>query len=504
MDTRFKKTLNKFFMINIAKSLNHSITKSLFLRRGQMALMMVLTTLMFLLIMVPVIEKFVQNEGKWSMKSRKTGLAFNLAEAGVDRAYWKLIENSDNWDTIEGGGSIEGYANDKEYDDIEGGTYKINMSTGDGPKEIIIIGTGKDFSSKEYRAIKVVYSKAAIQAAIQAPIIEVEGNANIYWGPIMSLSTLDISGGANELFPRKYARAAITADGTYPDRDIVNDSTNKGPYANDVYTEWWSFNEPPGVPDILTPDTSYYAQLSQDQEAFTGEDLYHTDDWSINNLQDNVCTVDLGLGNGPEPKVRFITDDATFGGSKYFCGILIALGKITFNSGGKHPLGSISVVPPLEAWKEYQVNVVEHKGDSDSGAMSTWDFSCPGNTHPCSEPHGDTDKVDEYPGDSGYHTAAGCYNFRYGRDANCDGVFNDTGDTGGPVGRALSFKGYIYSGDDFTAGGTTKIHGAVAVGPGGDFDGGGCDIYYDDMLDIKMVNDNITRTSWYEVTPVEF
>jgi hypothetical protein len=292
------------------------------------------------------------------------------------------------------------------------------MSSGDNPREIIIIGTGKDFSSKEYRAIKVVYSKEAIQAAIQAPVIGGAGNANVYWGPMMSLSSLDLSGGANELFPRKYARAAITANGTYDTRDIVNDSTNKGPYTDNVFTEWWSFNEPPGVPDILTPDTSYYAQLSQDQEAFTGEDLYHETSWSINNLQDGVCTVDLGLGNGPEPKVRFSLEDMTFGGSKYFCGILIAYGQITFNSGGKHPLGSITVDPPTEAWKEYQVNVVEHKGDTGAGAMNTWDFSCPGAppTHPCSEPHGDTDEVDEYPGDSGYQDLSP-YNFKSGRTA---------------------------------------------------------------------------------------
>ena len=135
-------------MINIAKSLNYLITKSLFLRRGQMALMMVLTTLMFLLIMVPVIERFVQNEGKWSMKSRKTALAFNLAEAGIDRAYWKLIENTDNWNIISGGDDLAGYADDVVYEDIDGGSYRINMSSGDNPREIIVVGTGKDFSSK--------------------------------------------------------------------------------------------------------------------------------------------------------------------------------------------------------------------------------------------------------------------------------------------------------------------------------------------------------------------
>jgi hypothetical protein len=517
MKVKFKSTVKKClsFILNPNNLLRRRKgqgyaecrNKALCASNGQMALMMVLTTLMFLLIMVPVIEKFVQNEGKWSMKSRKTGLAFNLAEAGVDRAYWKLIENTDNWGTIELGGSIVGYANDKEYEDIDGGTYKINMSSGDNPQEIIIVGTGKDFSSKEYRAVKAVYSKEAIQAALQAPAIAGSGNGNIFWGPIMSLGNLELAGAANELYPRKYARGSITANGTYATRDDdINSIPNYGPKAA-PYTEWWSYNEPPGVPDILTPDPSYYAALSQAQEAHTGLNLYTAGNWSVNNLQDDVCTVDLGLGDGPQAKVRFITGDVTFKGSKYFCGIVIALGEVTFNSGGKKPMGSISVVPPVDAWKEFQLNVVEHKGDKYSGDMSTWDFSCVDNTHPCSEPHGDTDKLDEYPGDGGYHTSTGCYNFYYGRDQDCDGDFtdDDDGDLGGlSTGSPLSFKGYVYAGTGFSAGATTSIFGAVSVATGGAFNGGGCSIFYDDMLDVKMLNDNITRTSWHEVTPVEF
>ncbi|MCK4936451.1 MAG: hypothetical protein KAR84_06330 [Elusimicrobiales bacterium] len=462
-----------------------------------MALMMVLTTLMFLLIMVPVIEKFVQNEGKWSMKSRKTALAFNLAEAGIDRAYWKLIENIDNWNVVAGGDDIAGYADDVVYEDIDGGSYRINMSSGDNPREIIVIGTGKDFSSKEYRAIKVVYSKEGVVAALQAPVISGAGNANIHWGPLMSLSSMDLSGGANELFPRIYARGAITANGIYADRDTDPNTkgSNHGPQ-EDPYTEWWSYNEDPGVPDVLTPDTSYYAQLAQNQEAYltglgTPETLYVVGNYSENNLQNGVCTVDLGAGNGPEPKVRFITGDATFGGSKYFCGILIVLGEVTFNSGGKHPLGSITVDPPTDAWKEYQLNCPVRDGAQEAGPMSTWDFS------DTTDAYGNTTAADEFPGDAGNLQDVGPYNFKTGRVAS--------GDTGGiGVGGPLSYKGYIYAGTGFIAGGSTKIFGSVAVGSGGSFNGGGCDIFYDDMLDIKTINDTITRTSWYEVTPVEF
>ena len=459
-------------------------------RRGQMALTMVLTTLMFLILMVPVIEKFVQNEGKWSMKNRKTTLAFNLAESGVDRAYWKIFENLDNWDTIVNGGSIAGYANDTEYMDIKGGSYRINISSGSNIREIIIIGTGKDFSSKEYRAVKVVYSKEGIQAALQAPVIGGGGNANIHWGPIMSLSSIKLKAGFNQLYPRKYARTFIDATGgSYPDRDTdIATVPNYGPQAA-PYTEWWSYDEPPSVPDVLTPDTSYYRQLAIAQGYYWPAAGTENE----GNIQDNICVV------GADPKVRFFEESVKFTGTKYFCGVIIALGTIEFVSGG-HASGKISVSPPVEAWKEYQLNTPSRSNASEGGTMDTWDFS------DTTDAYGDTAVVDEYPGDSGYHTSTGCYNFYYGRDINCDGDGADAGEggLGGVSKNELSFKGYIYAGTGFTGSGGTRIFGSVSVAVGGGFSGGGCDIFYDDTLDIKTVNNAISRVSWHEVTPVEF
>ncbi len=445
-------------------------------QKGQMAIVMVLTTLLFLLIMIPVIEMFVKNEAKWSVKEKKTTLAFHLAEAAVDRGYWKLIENSDNWDIISNGGTIAGYANDKDYSDIEGGTYRINISSGENVREVVIIGTGKDSTNNEYRAIKAIYQKQGVEAAIHAPSIAVTGNMNIHWGPMMSLSSLDLRGSANELYPRKYSRGAITANGTYPDRDTNPNSPNKGPQS-DPYIEWWSYNEPPGVPDILEPDTSYYMQLAKNQG------YYYTSNKVINNLVDTDCMV------GSDPKVRFFENNVRFGGSKYFCGVLIVLGDLTFVSGGKDPQGAITVTPPSTAWKEYQLNLPINNGATESGDMSTWNFfSAPA-------PYGDTSAPDEYPGDAGYHTVSD-YNFVSGRVAS--------GDLGGVQSRPLSFKGYIYVGGTFDASGTTRIYGAVQVAGGGAVGSGAGDIFYDSSLEVKTVSNAISRLSWYEIKPTEF
>lgn len=446
-------------------------------RTGQMAIVMVLVTLMFLLIMIPVIEMFVKNEAKWSVKEKKSTLAFHLAEAAVDRGYWKLIENSDNWDTIAGGGTISGYANDKEYTDIEGGSYKIDISSGDNAREIVIIGTGKDFSSNEYRAIKVVYEKTGVQAAIYSgDDLDVSGSVEVHWGPIMSKDQIEISGDSNQLYPRKFSRADITAGGTYPDRDGDPNPPNKGPQS-DPYIEWWSYNEPPGVPDIDPPDLSYYRDLAIDQG------YYYPDDKSISDLVDSTCAV------GSNPKVRFVEDDAKFTGKKYFCGVLIVLGDLTFTGSGKNPEGAITATPPAEAWQEYQLNVPIRAGETESGDMSTWDFSGPPG------PYGDTSAVDEYPGDAGYHTVSD-FNFVSGRVAS--------GDLGGVQSRPLSFKGYIYVGEDFDATGSVRIYGTVQA-PNDDVDlSGSVEVFYDSSLEIEGIESSITKVSWYEVTPVEF
>ena len=107
-----------------------------FARRGQMALTMVLSVLLLLLIAIPMMDTYVKNEAKWSVKERKSTLAFHLAEAGLDRGYWKLIERSTNWGLITTSGTISGYANDKIYTDIQGGSYKITLQPEQAAKRL--------------------------------------------------------------------------------------------------------------------------------------------------------------------------------------------------------------------------------------------------------------------------------------------------------------------------------------------------------------------------------
>jgi len=466
-------------------------------RRGQMAISIVISALLLLLISIPMLDNYVKNEAKWSVKERKSTLAFHLAEAGVDRGYWKIRENDVNWTTLAAGGTIAGYNDDVIYTDIQGGSYKLKMQQGATNLEVWVTATGKDTSNNEYRAVKAVYTRQGVAAAIQAASVAAGGTVNVHWGPMMSTSGIVLKGGSNELYPRKYARTSITSSSGYSDRDSNPNSPNKGPHTVDPHIEWWSYNESPGVPNILTPDTSYYITLAKSQTCTPAgtQGCYYEGNYtggsSINGLVDTTCTV------GTVPKVRFFTGNVNIKSNKYFCGVLIVLGDLTFTAGGKSPEGDITVDPPATAWKEYQVNVPTHNGETDAGVMTGWTYE-PDGTHPtsCDGPHGDTAAVDEYPGDAGYHTV-GPYNFKTGRVASGHLGFA----TG--TGKELSYKGYIYVGGTYDNAGGGRIFGSVQVAGAGGMTGGG-DIFYDDSLNIRYLNVNITRTSWYEVKPVPF
>ena len=454
-------------------------------RNGQMALMMVLTTLMFLLIMVPVIEKFVQNEGKWSMKNRKTSLAFNMAEAGIDRAVWKLNENDENWDDAADGDVFTGYNNDEEYTDLEGGSYRIIITSGSQNGEIKIISTGKDFSSNEFRAIKAIYKTERVQAAVEAPTLQFNSSFQVFWGPVMSLSNISLNSSADELYPRKYAVGEIASSSSYGDRDTTNDANNTD------CLEYWAFDDATcgssGVPPMPETNIEWYREQSK-----IAPNEYYSSHQNFSSLQDNV------------PKIRFFEGNATFTGTTHCRGWIIGMGKVTFNvSGYDDPgYGSYTVAAadiPQEAWKEYQKNTPEVGNNVGVGCAGP----CNGGGHgkvddgvydDDTEAKADSVCCEQYPGDAGYRTVSD-YNFKTGRTS--------TNELGGHSGEPIAFKGFIHSEGQMDMNSSTIIHGAI-LAPGGFKGTSSGELFYDSSLDIELASDEYVRQSWYEVTPVEF
>jgi hypothetical protein len=207
-------------------------------KRKGFLLVSVMLIFLFLMIIVPVMVYWIQNDTKISMKNQKSTLAFNLAEAAVDRGYWEVKGSTATFAQISAGGTLAGYRFDTTYSDISGGTYRINVTSGPNINEVTILGEGRDSLKKETRAIKAVYLNSSVAGPIiTAGKITLTAESVVHWGPIMAGGDITVPSGAVH-FPRKLSRQTVkpldpTGDTNPPNTD------NK---------EWWSDYNVPDLP----------------------------------------------------------------------------------------------------------------------------------------------------------------------------------------------------------------------------------------------------------------
>ncbi|MFC1521397.1 hypothetical protein ACFL6Y_03210 [Elusimicrobiota bacterium] len=465
-----------------------------------------------LTVMVPALVVLVFYESRWTISEWQRSIAFQMAEAGIDRAEWKLKEKTANWDTIVQGGSLANYDDIHEFEDVEGGSYKILITTGDNNTEVRIFSTGKDAKAKEFRALEVKLSKESIDAAIFAPTIGVTGGARIYWGPIMSLGTIDLQGSADVLYPRKMSRTSITR--TNPSGTYWEDSDSGG--TNTDGLECWSYNSYP-VPDPPTINISSMA-ISAKEATCAGDGGYDASgDAGINGAVEScyfqpgdgchAVTTKISFSGLADmtPKVRYFNNcsEVNFSGITHFRGHLIVIGDLKFAStgkpaGGGNDYGEYTVTVPANAWKEHQKHTLQ---GGDGGTLcigGNENAQDDGDYDNAAEAEADDDCRHQYPGDEGYHAPG---RWRFGTGCPDHGG-NDCGYANNNT--AVTFKGFIYVNGSLSATGTAMIHGSVMVATGGSWSGGGFEIFYDDTLEVPLLNPNYTRIYWKEVPATAF
>ena len=469
---------------------------------GQIVVIMLIIA-MIIGIVIPGLIYLTQHEAKWTVKEVKSTRAFHLAEAGVDRGIFKMNESSTLWNDVKTA-PITGYANDTIYSDVEGGYYKINITTGDNDSERKIVAYAKDTAGKEYRAIEVVLTKSTVNSPLQAATISNTGSSAVFWGPMMSLGNMNLTGSSNQLYPRKMARLAITASGGYPTRD------NDGLASTDGL-EWWSYNhEDNPVPD--PPEINFSSLSATAQTGFCYTDPNNDNDIQTDTDGNQVAPIKnvyvkfvskkfLNLNNLKDNKDRiWYFDDqnpgwdisVSFAGTKHFRGTIIVMGDASISGSGDstQDYGKYDWTPPSNAWREYQKNT-PHVGvpdDSGGGAGASDDFNYSNNA----AADRDSPTEDEYPGDGGLNTVKP-YNFVTGA--------TDTNEKGGASGNAVSFKGFVYVHRHCALTGSNVIHGALLVN-GTAIDTGSTEIFYDDTVTVPGSSSDFTRKSWKELPPV--
>lgn len=122
-------------------------------------LILAMAGVILLAIISPYLIRLLTLDSSQNVRSRLSSRAFQLAEAGRARAESKLQENSSLFMAVSSGTVVVGYNDDREFSDVEGGVYKIKMSSGPGEGEVTVVAKGKDASNKEIRVIQAVYDR---------------------------------------------------------------------------------------------------------------------------------------------------------------------------------------------------------------------------------------------------------------------------------------------------------------------------------------------------------
>ena len=421
-------------------------------RRGQVLAGVVLIV-MVLLIIVPAMVYWAKEDSKASVKDRKTAVAFNLAEAGADRAYWKLKSSTTTWANARLGISLAGYNFDQVYTDIPGGAYRISITSGPNADQVTIIAEGRDSQAKEKRAIQVRYTNMALPGGlISGATISEGGTSVVHWGPMLAMGNISLSGSAaSRYFPRKLSKQVVTGTVGNP-RD-----TNGLTPPNTDSLEWWSNYDVPELPifDFATLRSSASATgtLNCDGSCSSSGGCTIPCGSSCTNCSiGNVYNDTRSLSN----YVWYWDNNASFTGKNGIKGTMIVRGNLDIAGTDQYNPPAVHV--PTNAWKEYQ--------------------------------QFDTASTNEYPGDNGYHSNSATYDIG-SCGTTCEGAAS---------GSDVGLYGFMYVGGTINMTGDSDVYGAVWVASGWS-GAGNVMIFYNDNLVLPQLNVTLSRDSWQERSP---
>ena len=423
-------------------------------KRGQI-LAGVLGLVMILLIMVPAMVYWVQQESRASVKDRKSTASFSLAEAGLDRAYWKLKSSTGTWADARAGLPIAGYAFDASYADVSGGVYRISVTSGPLAEQVTVIAEGRDDMGKEKRAVQAVYTNLSVPGAIISGAgIAGAGTSIAHWGPMLAMNNITLTGtSATRYFPRKLSKQVVVGTGGNP-RD-VNGLTPP----NTDNLEWWSNYDVPELPifDFAALRSSAAATGTLNCNGTAPGGIGHTGLIACGSACVN-CSVQ-NLWNDQrydDDAVWYWDNNVAWSGNSGIKGTVIVRGNLTI-TGGDRFIPTAMRVPPA-AWQEYR--------------------------------RFDTGSSNQFPGDVGLSTVTGSYVL-----GSC-GVTCEASASGSDLG----LEGFMYVGGTINMTGDSDVHGAIWVQSGWS-GGGNVMVFYDDTLVLPQLNVTLARQSWQEVPP---
>jgi hypothetical protein len=433
------------------------------------------------MILMPALIKWIQQDSKATVRDQKRTVAHNLAEAGVDRAIWKLKSSTSVFAAAASGVVVAGYNFDVSYGDIAGGKYRIRLSTGSTNREVTILAEGKDTADSSVRAIRAVYRNQSVPGALMSGGIVTWANAfSAHWGPVLSHSNINITdaNAAQDYFPRKYSRQVVQSTiGSYQ-RD-----TNGMALPNSDNVEWWSDYPVPEFPILdfaalrssaaVTGTLNVYG-CSKMTTGIVGSPWWGGFNCNVGGSNHNGLNHMQNTWNHPSARKRYVW---------YWDNDLVITGD-TGNRGN----GVWGTMIARKNLTNYAHDNYTYTGDVPDSAYQEY--------AKISLTTGDTSATNQYPADNGYQKNRPTFNF--GGETWTDGKTPPAAaDTD------IGFRGLVYIGGNFDIQEAADVHGAVWV-VGTVSKALGAErtlIFYDEEIDLPSLNVVLVRKSWNEIAP---
>lgn len=442
---------------------------------------MVMAAMLVLVIVIGALVRWIQHDTNMAVKTQKNITSSNFAEAGIDRAIWKLQSTTTTWKSASVGTVLTGYNFDTTYTDVPGGKYRIRITSGPSAYQVTITAEGRDLANKETRSLQMVVQNQTIPGPIlTGGQLNDGGTFEIHWGPEVAQGNIVLSGSAaDRYFPRKFSKGAVIGTSTYP-RD-----TNGITPPNTDNQEWWSSYPVSNMPQLDFTTLRASAAANGTLNYYNGFSSSHT--YTGYSGSGHTCNTAGTSSTHASPhnthfadcnhhplskqnliwywdgNVNFTGGDNLSGHSNGLYGTVIVRGNMTIETEDNY---SYVATVPSTAWMEYQKI--------------------------------DTSASNQYPSDTGYHVNSTTFS-----------LGGQTW-TGGPASGAytdVGFRGFIYVGGNFTIvndalgdfAGALWVVGNVTNNNTGEFSL----IFYDQSIgnNLPTLNVILERQSWKEVAP---
>jgi hypothetical protein len=217
---------------------------------------LVVVVLLISMILTPLLVNMFQKESRDVVRSGRNRQATNLLDAAFARFEWRLKNDPSFISQFIYGPVPPGYQNDVVYDDIEGGVYKIGVSTAMGLNFSLLVSTisAKEGKNQVVKKLIATYKCPRIlTGAQQLDWGSISAPAVLHWGPWVNSHFFDHVNSyglrnpfINVGYPRKISAGEI------PEFDTDPAPPNSGP-------DWMTYQDLYyGTSNHTTVDFAYY------------------------------------------------------------------------------------------------------------------------------------------------------------------------------------------------------------------------------------------------------